>query len=116
MHGAVAHLDFLLRLLEIFRVGISREVLVCPSVRADCHPSFDDLFGYFGMPDCMLTDLKERGFQTLLGQCLEHRRCVFRPGPVVESQNNFLVAQKIVLLEVFEAKSGSARRVDFDDA
>ena len=32
-----------------------------------------------------------------------------RPGPVVESQNNFLVAQKIVLLEVLEAESGSAR-------
>ena len=55
-----------------------------------------------------------------------------RPGPVVESQNNFLVAQKIVLLEVLEAEflvaqkivllevleaeAGSARRVDLDDA
>ena len=48
----------------------------------------------------MLADLKERGFQTLIGQRLEHRRRVLRPGAVVEGQDNLLVAQEVVLLEV----------------
>ena len=68
------------------------------------------------MPHCVLADLKERGFQTLIGQRLEHRRRALRPGAIVEGQDDLLVAQEVVLLEVLEAESGSARRVDLDDA
>ena len=34
---------------------------------------------------------------------------------VVESQDDFLVAQEVILLEVLEAEAGTAGGVDFDD-
>ena len=61
MHGAVAHLDFLLGLLKILGVRISRQILMRPGVGADCHPGFDQLFGDFWMPRRMLADLEECG-------------------------------------------------------
>jgi hypothetical protein len=51
-------------------------------------------------------DLKEGRFQTLVGQRLEHSR---RTGPrtVVEGQNDFVVAEKVVL-EMLEAETRAA--------
>jgi hypothetical protein len=50
----------------------------------------------------------------LVGQRLEHRRRVDRPRTVIEGQHDFLVAEKIDLLEMFEAEAGAARGVDFN--
>ena len=83
---------------------------------ADSHPGLDHLFGDFGMPHCVLADLKKRGFQTLIGESLEHRRRALRPGAIVKGQDDLLVAQEVVLLEVLEAESGAAGGVDLDDA
>ena len=116
MHCAVAHLDLLLGLLENRRIGVPREVLVRPGVSADSHPGLNHLFGDFGMPHCVLADVKERGFQTLIGQRLEHRRRALPPGAIVEGQDDLLVAQEVVPLEVLEAESGAAGGVDLDDA
>jgi hypothetical protein len=77
---------------------------VRPGVRADRHPGFNDLLGYFRIPHRVLADLKERGFQTLIGQRLEHRRRVPRPGAVVEGQDDLLVAQEVVLFECSKPK------------
>ena len=68
------------------------------------------------MPRRVLADLEECGLEAIVGERLEHGRRVLRPGAVVEGQHNFLIAQKIVLLEMLEAEARSAGRVDLDDA
>src|SRR5208282_2676483 len=116
MYGAGAHLDFLLGQIEIACIGISRQVFVRPGVAADRHSGFDHLLGDLGMRDRVLADLEECGFQTIISERLENRWSVFRPGAVVESQHDLLIAEEVVLLEMLEAESGAALRVDLYDA
>ncbi len=116
MHGAVAHLDFLLGLFEIAGVGISRQILVRPGVGADGHSGFDHLLGDLGMPHRVLADLKERGFQTIVGERLEHGGGILRPRTVVERQHDLLLVEEVILLEMLEAEAGAAGGVDLDDA
>src|SRR5262249_60513624 len=70
----------------------------------------------FGMPPGVLADRKEHGFSALVGQCFEHSRRMSRPWTVVESQHDFMIAQKIISLEMLESEAGSASRVDLDNA
>ena len=74
------------------------------------------LLGDFRMPHRVLADLEERRLEAIVGQRLEHGGRVVRPRAVVEGQNDFLVAQEIILLEMLEAEAGTAGRVDLDDA
>ena len=83
---------------------------------ADGHAGLDHLLGDFRVPSGVLADLEKRRLQALVGQCLEHGGRVARPRAIVEGQNNFLVAQEVILLEVLEAEAGAAGRVDLDDA
>ena len=86
-----------------------------PGVRADRVSGFRDLLEDFGIIGRVLADHEERRLHALLGECRQH----FwrgRPGTVVEGQQHFVVAQEIVLLEMFEAEAGAAGGVDFDDA
>src|SRR6202041_1257409 len=82
----------------------------------DRHPGRDPLLGDFRMPARMLPDLKEGRLQTFVGKRLDDRHGVLWPGTVVKGQHDLLVAEKVVLLEVLEAKPGAAGGVDFDDA
>ncbi len=116
MHGAVAHLDFLLGLVEILGVWISRQIPVRPGVGADRHAGVDHLFGDFRMPGRVLADFEECGLQAFVGQRLEDGGRVRRPRAVVERQNDLFVAEEVVLLEVLEAEAGTAGGVDLDDA
>ena len=116
LYGAVAHLDFLLGQFDILRIRISRQILVRPGVGADRHPGFDYLLGDFGVPHCVLADLEECGLQTFVGQRLEDGGRVLWPGAVVERQNDLLIAEEVVLFEVFEAETGTTCRVDLNDA
>ena len=116
MHRAKAHLNFRLGLLDVLGVGIARQILVRPGMGAKRHAGREHLFGDLRMPACVLADLEEGGLQAFVGQRLEHGRRVARPGTIVEGQDDFLVAQEVILLEMLKAEAGTAGRVDFDDA
>jgi len=94
MHGAQAHLDLGLGLLEIARIGVLRQILVRPGVRADGVAGSDDLFGDLGMPHRVLADLEERGLEAIVGERLEDGRRVLRPGAVVEVSTTSLSRRK----------------------
>ena len=64
----------------------------------------------------MLADLEECGFDAIVSESPQDCRGVLRPRAVVEGQHHFLIAKKIVLLEVFEAEAGAAGGVDLDNA
>ena len=89
---------------------------LCDQVCADRHPGGDHPLGDLRMPARVLADLKEGRLQTFVGERLDDGHGVLRPGAVVKGQHDLLVAEEIVLLEMFEAKSGAARGVDFDNA
>ena len=116
MHRADAHLDFRLGLFDVLGVGVTRQILMRPSMRADRHAGLDHLLGDFRMPACVLADFEESCPEAFVSQRLEHRRRVAPPGTVVESQNHFLVAQEVILLEMLKAEARTASRVDLDDA
>src|ERR1700678_3173339 len=87
-----------------------------PSVAAERHAGLDHLLGNLRMPGRVLADFEERRFETIVSESPEDSRRVLRPGTVVEGQHHFFVAEKIVLLEVFEAEAGAAGGVDLDNA
>lgn len=75
-----------------------------------------DLFQDFGMPTGVLADREEHCLGALFSQRLQHRRRVARPRTVVVSQHDFLVAEEVIRLEVFEAEAGSAGGVNLHHA
>ena len=115
MHRADTHLDFRLGLFDVLGVGVARQILVRPSMGADCHAGREHLLGDLRMPGRVLADLEESRLEAFVGQRPEHGERVAGPRAVVESQDDFLVAQEVILLEVLEAEAGTAGGVDFDD-
>jgi hypothetical protein len=84
-------------------------------MRADGHAGVDHLLGDLRMPGGVLADLEEGRLQTFVGQRLEHGRRVPRPGTIVEGQDDFLVAEEVILLEMLKAEAGTADGIDLDD-
>ena len=64
----------------------------------------------------MQADGEEDRLRAVRGKRREHRRGIFWPRSVVESEHHLALAQKVVGLEVLEAKTGTTRRVDLDHA
>src|SRR5262249_61337180 len=83
---------------------------------ADRNAGRDHLLGDLRMPGRMLADLEEGRFQAFVGQCLEHGWRVTRPRTVVEGQEDFLVAQEVILLEMLEAEARTASSIDLHDS
>jgi hypothetical protein len=52
------------------------------------------------MPACGLADFKERRSETFILECLKHGYGADRVGSIVESQNDFPVAEEIVSSEM----------------
>src|SRR5262249_60004837 len=75
----------------------------------------DRLLGDLRMPGCVLADLEEGRLEAFVGKYLEHGGRVAWPGTVVEGQDDFLVAQEVILLEMLEAEAGTAGGIDLDD-
>ena len=116
VHGAEAQLDFRLGLLDILGVGAARQILMRPGVGAERHAGCQHLLGDLRMPSPMLADLEEGRFEAFACQRLDHGGGVAGPGPVVERQHDFLVAEEVILLEMLEAEAWTTRGVDLHDA
>src|SRR4051812_12880794 len=58
-----------------------------------------------GVVGRVLADGEERGLGAMVGQCLQHRRRIARPGTVIKGQHHFAVAQEVVHFKVFPAKT-----------
>ena len=54
----------------------------------------------------MFADREEDAGGAFIGQRLQHRRRVVRPGAVIEGQHHLVVAQEVELLEMLEAEAG----------
>jgi len=93
-----------------------RQVLMAPGVRANRMPSRGHLLENFRMIRRMQADGKKDRLGAVRRERLQHRRSVLWPGPVIEGQHDLTFAQEVMSLKVLKAKSGSARRVDFDYA
>ena len=87
-----------------------------PGVGADGVAGRGHLLENFRMIGGVLADREEHRLGAFVRQRLEHGRRIDRPRTVIEGQHDFLVGQKIELLEMLEAETGSARGVDLDDA
>src|SRR5580704_1056697 len=66
----------------------------------------------FRMVGGVLADREKRCFETVAGECGQHRGCVARPGTVIEGEHDLTGLQEIVLLEVLESKARAPRGVD----
>ena len=113
-HRAESLLDFILALL----LGqlLVDEGGVRPGVRADGVAGRHHLLEDFGIVGGVLADREEDAGGAFFRQRLQHRRRIHRPRTVVERQHHFLVAQEVELLEMLEAETGTAGRVDLDGA
>ena len=116
VHGADAHFDLGLGLLDILGVGIFRQVLVRPGVAADVLPAATTSLVISGCQVACSPISKNVALRQLSASALSTAGVLLGPRAVVEGQHHFVVAQEIVLLEVLEAEGRAARRVDFDDA
>ena len=114
LDGAEAFFDLVLGLL--LRHLLAVEVGVRPGVGADGMAGGINLSEDFRVIGGVLADREEHGLGALVRQRLQHRRRIARPRTVVEGQHDFLVGEKIELLEMFEAEAGSAGGVDLDHA
>ncbi len=114
LDGAETLLDLVLDLLLVQLLAV--EVGMRPGVGADGMAGGIDLAENFRVIAGMLADRKEHRLGALVRQRLEHRGGVARPRTVIEGQHDFLVGEKIELLEIFETEAGSAGGVDLDDA
>src|SRR6266567_6678171 len=83
---------------------------------ADRHSGGSELFSQIRAPSRVFADLKECRLGAVVLQRLEHHRRVARPGAVVERQSNFLIAQEIILLEMFGSKRRATCRIDLNDS
>ena len=113
-HGAESFFDFILALL----LGqlLVDEGGMRPGVRPDGMAGRHHLLEDFGIVGGVLADREEDAGGAFFRQRLQDRRRVHRPRTVVERQHHFLVAQEVELLEMFEAETGTAGRVDLDGA
>jgi hypothetical protein len=100
MGCAITHLDFSDGFFEVLGIGVSRQILMRPGVRADRHPGIDELFSDLGMPARKLADFKKRCLETFVLKRLQHSYGAHRAGPIVEGQNDFPVAEEIVSSEM----------------
>jgi hypothetical protein len=87
-----------------------------PGMRTDGVTGRGHLLENFGMVGGMLADRKEHRLGAFISQRLEHGGRIGRPRAVVEGQHDFLVGQKVELLEMLKAKAGAAGGVDFHHA
>src|SRR6476646_1815652 len=83
VYRADTHLDFRLGLLDVLGVRVARQILMRPSMGADYHAGRNHLLGNLRMPARVLTDLKEGCSEAFVGERLEHRRRIARPGTIV---------------------------------
>ena len=113
-HGAESLLDFILALLLVQL--LVDEGGVRPGVRSDGMAGRHHLLEDFGIVGGVLADREEDAGGAFFRQRLQDRRRIHRPRTVVKRQNHFLVAQEVELLEMFEAETGTAGRVDLDGA
>ena len=113
-HGAETLFDFILALL----LGqlLVDEGGMRPGVRSDGVAGRHHLLEDFGIVGGVLADREEDAGGAFFRQRLQHRRRIHRPRAVVERQHHFLVAQEVELLEMLEAETGTAGRVDLDGA
>src|SRR5262249_22706776 len=92
------------------------KVLVRPGMRADRVASGCHLLQNFPMPAGMLADWTENRLGALIGEGLEHGRCVAGPWAIIEGQDDLMIAQKIISLEMLETEAGPTCRIDLDNA
>src|SRR5262245_10673339 len=83
---------------------------------ADRHSGGSELFSQIRSPSCVLADLEECRLGAVVQQRFEHHRRVSRPGAIVEGQNYFPIAQKIILLEVLGSERRAACRINLNDS
>src|SRR6266550_7752904 len=81
------------------------EVRMRPGVGADGMAGRGHLLEDGGMIGGVLADRKEHRLGAFVGERLEHRRRVDRPRTVVKSQHDFLVGEKVELLEMLETET-----------
>jgi hypothetical protein len=70
----------------------------------------------FRMPPGVLSDREKDGLGALIGERLQHGRRMPWPWTVVESEDDFFIAQEVVGLEVLKAETGAACGIDFNHA
>ena len=114
LHRTEALFDLFLAL--IFGQLLVGQRRVRPGVRTDGMARSENLLQDFRIVGRMLADRKENSGGAFVGQRLQHRGGVDRPRAIVKCQHDFVIAQEIELLEVFEAESGAAGGVDFNHA
>src|SRR5215831_10360613 len=83
---------------------------------ADRHSGSSELFSQIGSPSRVFADFEERRLGAVVLQRLEHHRRVSRPGAIVEGQNHFPIAQKIILLEMLGSERRAACRINLNDS
>src|ERR1700730_17420113 len=81
-------------------------------MRADGVPGCGHLLENCRLIGGMQTDREEDRLGAVCRQCREHCLGILRPGTVVEGEHHLALPQEIVSLEVLEAETRSARRVD----
>src|SRR5262249_33481345 len=101
VYGAKTLLDLILAFLFV----LFAEIGVRPRVTADGVACGGDLSQDFGMPSGVLAYGKKHCTDALIRERLENCRRVARPGSVIECEDNFVIAEKVHLLEVLEAES-----------
>src|SRR3974377_653594 len=83
-----------------------------PGMRSDRVPCRGHLLKNFRMPHGVLANGEEQRLGTLVRERFKNRRSVAGPRAVVECQHHLVFAQKIVALEMLEAKTGPAGRTN----
>ena len=114
LHRAKTFFDLVLALLLGQLLVDERRVR--PGVRSDRMAGRHHLPEDFGIVGGVLADREEDAGGAFFRQRLQDRRRIHRPRAVVEGQNHFLVAQEVEFLEMFEAETGTAGRIDLDGA
>src|SRR5205085_12267418 len=109
LDGAVAFFDLVPG--ELIRHLLAIEVGMRPGVGANRMPGSRHLPEDLRMISGVLADRKKHRLGAFVRQRLEHCRGMARPRAIIECQHDFPVGEKVELLEMLEAESGSARGV-----
>ena len=113
-HGAEAFFDFILALLLGQLLVDERRVR--PGVRSDRVAGRHHLLEDFGIVGGVLADREEDAGGAFLRQRLQTAGVFTGHGPSSKVRHHFLVAQEVEILEMLEAETGAASRIDLDGA
>src|SRR6266446_5712877 len=107
LDGAETFFDLVPGLLLVHFLAV--QVRMRPGMGADAVPGRRHLFENFGAVGRVLADREKHRLGAFIRKRLEHGGRLYRPGTVVEGEHDFLVRQKIELLEMREAETRPAR-------